>query len=730
MSNKITMNNSAHYFEEAFPIGNSFMGAMYYGGANHGKVSLNLDSMWSGEKKFKGKKGAFKHYDEVVKLVKKGEKDAAAAMLKDYFYGEDSEGYLPLGNLFVQPVVKKNITNYSRNLYLDRGYAQADYFENGNSVSETIFCSYADKVLVYRIKFSEKTSRKISFVSSFPSNTVYQNDIISFDGRCPDGCNPIRITGEANTIKYAGAIKIVTDGVCSSVDNEIEVSDATQVELRFYGNTSFYSGNICINEITEHLSKLEDFENLFERHLNDFSSLFSKSSICLKGDDTTDKTETLFNFGKYLLISSSRGKSMPSNLQGIWSESKEPIWYSAYTTNINLEMNYWGCEKVNLCECMEPLYNFISRLKKSGEITAKEYFNSTGWCAFHNSDIWNMTTPVGATHDGDCSSHAWFLGAAGWLCHPVYQHYEYTEDKEYLKNIALPVIEGAVKFYLDIIQDYNGKSILIPGASPENSYLENGKKHTIALYCAMDNSIVYTLFRNYIAACDALNIDNEIYNKAKETIKLIPLSEIGKSGKIIEWDKEYEYSEPTHRHISHLYFNFPENLNKNGKYDYSIKKVFKERGNGGTGWSIAWKINQFARLHDGKTAYSLLKRYLKNISPCAELDYSNGGGTYPNMFCAHPPFQIDGNFGVMSGIAEMLLQDNNDFIELLPAVPKQWKSGRISGFKTVGGFEVEFDFKNAKVTAFEIKHKTKPSCSVMFNGKLQKVSTNNVYQVV
>ena len=727
MSNEITMKNPALYFEEAFPIGNSFMGAMYYGGGEYGKVSLNLDSMWSGEKRFKGKKGAYKHYNEIIELVKKDEKVKAAAKLKEFFYGEDSEGYLPLGNLFVKPVEKTDITDYSRSLYLDKGYAQAQYFENGHQVCETAFCSYIDKVLVYKIEFSKKSDRKISFISSFPSNTVYKNDIISFEGRCPDGCNPIRITGKANTIKYAGAIKVVTDGICICYGNEIKVSDATQIELRFYGNTSFYSDNVSTEEVADHLSKLLDFEELFTKHLKDFSSLFSKSRISLKGDEITDKTETLFNFGKYLLISSSRGKSMPSNLQGIWSESSEPIWYSAYTTNINLEMNYWGCEKVNLSECMEPLYNFVSRLKESGEVTAKEYFNSTGWCAFHNSDIWNMTTPVGAKHGGDCSNYAWFPGAAGWLCYPVYQHYEYTEDKEYLKNIALPVIEGAVKFYLDIIQNYNGKSIIIPGASPENSYIENGQKHTIALYSAMDNSIVYTLFRNYIAACDVLNI--EICAKAKETIKTVPLPEVGKSGKILEWDKDYEYSEPTHRHISHLYFNFPENLNQNGKYDYSIKKVFKERGNGGTGWSIAWKINQFARLHDGKTACSLLKRYLKNVSPSAELDYSNGGGTYPNMFCAHPPFQIDGNFGVMSGIAEMLLQDNNNYIELLPAAPKQWKSGKISGFKTVGGFEVDFEFKNGKVTSFEIKHVSKISCLVMFNGQLKQIATNNLYSV-
>lgn len=729
MSNKITMDKPACYFEEAFPLGNSFMGAMYYGGGDLGKVSLNLDSMWSGEKRFKGKKGAYEHYEEVVELVKNDEKDAAAAKLKEFFYGEDSEGYLPLGNLFVKSVEKKYITGYSRSLHLDIGSAQAEYYENGHQVCETAFCSYADKVLVYKINFEKKSSRIISFTSSFPSNTVCQNNVISFVGRCPDGCNPIRITGKANTIKYAGALKVITDGTCVCNENEIMVSKAKNIEIRFYGDTSFYDADITVEKIINHLSNLCDFNTLFNNHTKDFTSLFSKSGVSINGDETTDKIETLFNFGKYLLISSSRGNSMPSNLQGIWSESKEPIWYSAYTTNINLEMNYWGCEKVNLSECMEPLYNFVSRLKESGEVTAKEYFNSSGWCAFHNSDIWNMTTPVGASHNGDCSNYSWFLGAAGWLCHPVYQHYEYTEDEEYLKNIALPVIEGAVKFYLDIVQNFNGKSTIIPGASPENSYIENGEKHTIALYSAMDNSIVYTLLRNYISACNELEIENEICAKARETLKTIPLPEVGKSGKILEWDKDYEYSEPTHRHISHLYFNFPENLNKNGMYDYSIKKVFKERGNGGTGWSIAWKINQFARLHDGKTAYSLLKRYLKNVSPSAELDYSNGGGTYPNMFCAHPPFQIDGNFGVMSGIAEMLLQDNNSYIELLPAVPKQWKSGKIRGFKTVGCYEVDFEFKNAKVTKLKIRHKSKDSCLVLFNGQLKKIATNNVYCV-
>lgn len=730
MSNEIKMDMPAHSFEEAFPIGNSFMGAMYYGGGELGKMSLNLDSMWSGEKRFKGKKDAYKHYSEVVELVKNNKKDTAAAKLKEYFYGEDSEGYLPLGNLFVKPVGKPAVTDYTRSLYLEKGYAQAAYKENGCAVHETVFCSYAHKVLVYKINFSEKSKRQISFVSSFESHTQYQKDgTICFEGRCPEGCNPLTITGKGNTIKYAGAVQVFTDGLLEIGDQEIRVAQATSIELRFYGNTSFYSSGICTAEILNHLSQLPAFDVLLQNHINDFSSLFSKSSLRLCGDALTDKTETLFYFGKYLLLSSSRGNSMPSNLQGIWSESKEPIWYSAYTTNINLEMNYWGCEKVNLSACMEPLYQFVSRLKESGEITAKEYFHSTGWCAFHNSDIWNMTTPVGAAHDGDCSNYAWFPGAAGWLCHPVYQHYAYTEDKAYLKNIALPILEGAVQFYTDILQNVNGKCVLIPGASPENTYLENGKTHTIALYSAMDNSIIYTLFRNYIAACEAFNMENDLCDKAKALMQSIPLPEVGESGKIIEWDKDYMYSEPTHRHISHLYFNFPENLNKNGKYDEAIKKVFEERSNGGTGWSIAWKINQFARLHDGETAYSLIQRYLKAVSPAAKLDYSNGGGTYPNMLCAHPPFQIDGNFGVMSGIAEMLLQDNNDYIELLPAAPKQWESGEIKGFKTVGGFAVDFAFENGKVTSFKMQHSSKKNCTVLFNGKLEEVETNKTYSV-
>lgn len=725
MSNKIEFNSCAEHFEEAFPVGNSKMGAMYYGGET-GKLSLNLDSMWSGNGKYKGKKNCKKYYPIVVQLLKENKKAEAAAILKEDFYGYNSEGFLPLGTLYVKS--ENKFTDFHRVLDLQRGFASSFYQECGEKTEEIVFCSYIDNVLVQRISSKGKIlSRNIKFAPSFPCEVSYDGNKIAVQGYCPEGCNPIRLAENTDTIRYACAFEIISDGELKTQDG-ITISSASFIEIRFLGDTSFYDRSVSVKKIFKLIEKANSsFDELFYRHIEDFSTLFSRSSLSISGDETVDKTETLFNFGKYLLISSSRGNSMPANLQGIWSESVEPIWYCAYTMNINLQMNYWGCEKVNLSECMEPLYRFVTRLKTSGEYTAKEYFASRGWCAFHNSDIWNMTTPVGALDEGDNSNYAWFLGAAGWLCHPVYQHYIYTLNKKYLEETALPIMRGAVEFYLDTLEEFEGEYMLIPGASPENAYVEDSQVQKIALCSAIDSSVVYGLFKNYIQACAVLGIDDKVLEKVKIVLNKINPVKVGKDGRIIEWDKEYEDYEKTHRHISHLYFNFPEDLNENGKYDDAIKEVMKHRGLGGTGWSIAWKINQFARLHDSETAYSLIKRYLSPVSPSAELDYSNGGGTYPNFFCAHPPFQIDGNFGVMSGIAEMLMQDNNSFIELMPAAASEWKSGEVNGFCAKNGFTVDFKWKNGRVVTFTISHALKKQCAVKVNGVLKTVKTNTQY---
>lgn len=725
--NKIDFAFPAKYFEEAFPVGNGFFGGMYYADGERGKISLNLDSLWSGNDKNKGKGFAADKLDLVRSAAKEGKIGKTAKLLKEYFYGDDSEAYVPLGNLYIKSE-KAERDGYRRELDLERAVASASYSEGATEVKEECFCSNPHMVLAVKIESKKNDlTRTIDFEPAQYCEKSYKNDEIIFCGRCPDQCYPVTFASGEGTIRYFCSIKIKTDGK-SQIDGGIKITEASFIEIYFSGTTTFYDLNANEEKICAVTDRATEFgfENLKREHIEDYRRLYCRSSLSISGDDTADKSETLFNFGKYLLISSSRAGSMPANLQGIWSESLEPIWKCGYTMNINLQMNYWGAEQAGLGECVKPLISFVSRLKTSGEKTAKEMFGTDGWCAFHNSDIWNMTTPVGNTHESDPSQYAWFMGAAGWLCLPLYEHFQFTKDKEYLRNVAMPVIEGAVKFYLGNLEEYNGSLTVIPSASPENTYTKLGRKCALCCGSTMDNSIIEGLLRSYIDCCGELEIKGELYDKAEKALEKLRKPQIGSDGRILEWDKEYKESEVKHRHISHLYFNHPAALNFNGEYDEAIKKSLAVRGHGGTGWSIAWKANQYARLHDGENALALIERHLNPVEPSASLDYSNGGGTYPNYFCAHPPFQIDGNFGIMAAIGEMLMQSNYGFIDILPALPKSWKSGKVKGMRAKGGYKVSFDFSGGKVTRLKIDHESEKECLVMVNGKKQSVRTNEL----
>ncbi len=732
MENVLFYKNPAKRFEEAFPIGNGHLGATVYFNPINDRISLNHDTLWTGTgKKNIPPENAPSVYKKVRELVLDGKVHEAQNALAEGFLSTDCEKYMPLGNLELE-FSHNDYNNYERQLNFENGIAQSKYSCGGVNFSREAFVSYIDNVIALYIEADDK---KLDFSFNLFTklkldNTSFDKNVLTINGFAPpcgmdvDKKTEIYDYSKGNGMGFYAAVKVNTDGDVSFENGRVTVNNASKAVIYISCETDFY--NITRGENTDNLKKaintvasltFKDFEIIKQRHIKDFSSLYNRVSLTLSSPqekrDTYERLknfdgsdlglfELLFGFGRYLAISASREGSEATNLQGIWNEKMLPPWNVNYTLNINTEMNYWPMLNTNLEECFGPYISFIEKLRESGKITAKNYYGARGFTAHHNADIWGLTNPVGINVGAPAVRYTFWTMSTGWFASHLYELYEYTLDIEKLKQV-FPIIYDAVLFYTDTLyKDENGKYMVSPTTSPENEYLYEQKSAYLTKSAAMSQEILKDLFIRFIKASEILDVDDELVQKAKEILpEILPVS-INNDETITEWNGGEKEIDIHHRHVSHLYGLFPGNtitVDNTPELANACRETLVKRGDVGTGWSLAWKVSLWAHLKDGDHALDILKRQLYLVEPTDHIDYTDMGGTFPNLMDAHPPFQIDGNFGSTAAICNMLMQSEIGKIQLLPALPSAWKNGRLSGVVAKGNVKLDFEWKNNKLVS-------------------------------
>lgn len=710
---------SAERWEESLPIGNGSLGAMILGGAEEEILGLNEESVWSGYYKDKNNAKAADCLEEVRSLVFSGKNKEAERLIQNNMLGEYNESYLPLGNLklkFAYGSGKEGkAEGYRRQLDLENAVAQVSYSRNGVHYQREYFASYPAKAIFVLLTADKPVMDfTISFISQLCLAVSAEDGALQVTGRCPEHVDPSYLP------EREGSVVQGTKGMQVNAEFRVVSCDG---QVREEGEILHVSGaSRCLLMLSAMrqpvLPDNMDYEALKAAHIQDYRSIYDKVELYLgeqkdlpteerlellkKGEEDNGLYGLFFQYGRYLLIASSREGSLPANLQGIWSWELRAPWSSNWTININTQMNYWHALSCNLEECLEPYIRFVERVSEEGKKTAAVNYHCRGSVAHHNVDYWGNTSPVGvpqgekAGEDGCVNWAFWPMGGA-WLTQEIFRAYEYSGDEEYLKNTAAPIIREAALFLNDWLVEYQGEWVTCPSTSPENQFrLPDGQITGLTYASAMDMAIVKEVFTHYCRICEILGTQDELYREICGKMPRLAPFRTGSFGQLLEWHEEYEEPEPGHRHASHLYGLFPaEVFAGDAKLTEACRVSLMHRlenGGGHTGWSCAWIINLFAVLKDGEKAYEYLRTLLTR-------------STYPNLWDAHPPFQIDGNFGGTAGIANMLVQDRGGSVTLLPALPAQFKEGYVKGLCIKGRKCVDISWKDGKETGHRIYDK-------------------------
>jgi len=742
--NLLWYNRPAGKWQQALPIGNGHLGGMVYGGAAAERVALNHDELWSGMPRDKTVPGADEIFQQARAHALKGELVEANRLLEsEAFQSTHSEAYLPLGELRVDFSGRGRATNYRRGLDLDTATAFVEYERAGARFRREIFASLPADAIVMRVTCDRPFECAVSLASQLKADAYTRDGLLLLRGECPGTFRRKRdysLAEESHIysdepqgrgIQFLAGARAFSDGEIIPGAQALRVKNATELTLYFSCETSYsgwdrhptLQGKAFEEPLLARLNRLkDDYSDCYQAHMEDYQSLYNRVTLQIGGrseaDLPTDKRlqafrrrgddaglcVLLYNYGRYLAIAGSRPGTQPMNLQGIWNDLMDPPWNSNYTTNINTEMNYWPMLPCAMPELNEPLLRMLRELSAAGEAVARTHYGAPGFAAHHNQDLWRYAAP---TQGNACWSAFPLCGA--WMCWHLWEHWRYTLDRAFLEGTAYPVMKNAARFALALLaEDGEGRLMPCPGTSPENRFRYGGEAIAVARTSAIALEITRDLFQNLLQCCEILGVDDAFAREIEGALARLRPLQVGSKGQLLEWDAEYEENEPHHRHISHLLGLYPMRLidpDRTPDLAAAARRTLELRGDEGTGWSLGWKISFWARLRDGDHALRLLEMQLRPAWAGG-----HGGGSYWNLFGAHPPFQIDGNFGAVAGVNEMLLQateplpgsGDDETLLLLPALPAKWQSGSVKGLAAPGNRRVDIAWEDGKVTNYQV----------------------------